>query len=312
MEILTSYQGLRHTHQRVCVGLGNFDGVHLGHQQLIKRLVEYARENQGTSVVFTFEPHPAMVLRPESAPPLLLSPELKQRLIAGFGVDLLLAVPFTREFAALEPEAFVRDILCAELGVTAVFVGYNYTFGHQGKGTAEMLRELGARYGFTVEVIPPVMVDNQPVSSTLIRSLIAAGKVEEASRYLGYYPVFAGTVVGGAKRGSELGFPTANLEVEDWILVPADGVYVVKAMVDGDVFLGVANVGVCPTFTFNQPAKRRVEVFLLDFHGDLYGKRLEISFTRRLREERRFGSAAELVEQIRKDVAAARALAEQG
>ncbi|MGQ9512316.1 bifunctional riboflavin kinase/FAD synthetase [Thermodesulfitimonas sp.] len=310
MQVLTSYHGLRHLYRKICLGLGNFDGVHLGHQRLIKRLVEYARQNQGTAAVFTFEPHPAMVLRPEAAPPLLLAPELKQRLIASFGVDILLAVPFTREFALLSPEAFVREVLCAEIGVAAVFVGYNYTFGHRGAGTLETLRELGARYGFTVEVIPPVLVDDQPVSSTLIRGLIAAGKVEEARRYLGYYPVFAGTVVSGAKRGTELGFPTANLEVDSQVLVPANGVYAVKAVVDGEVFLGVANIGICPTFAGNAPAGRRVEVFLFDFHGDLYGKRLEVTFTRRLREERRFRSVAELVEQIRRDVAAARALGE--
>ena len=310
MQVLTSYHGLRHSYPKICVGLGNFDGVHLGHQRIIKRLVEYARENQGTAAVFTFEPHPAMVLRPEAAPPLLLAPELKQRLIASFGVDILLAIPFTREFALLSPEAFVREVLCAEIGVAAVFVGYNYTFGHRGAGTPETLRELGARYGFTVEVIPPVLVGGQPVSSTLIRGLIAAGKVEEAQRYLGYYPVFAGTVVSGAKRGTELGFPTANLEVDSQVLVPANGVYAVKAVVDGEVFLGVANIGVCPTFAGDAPVWRRVEVFLFDFHGDLYGKRLEVSFTRRLREERCFRSVAELVEQIRRDVAAARALAE--
>lgn len=310
MQVLTSYHGLRHSYRKVCVGLGNFDGVHLGHQRIIKRLVEYARENQGTAAVFTFEPHPAMVLRPDAAPPLLLAPELKQRLIGSFGVDILLAIPFTREFALLSPEAFVREVLCAEIGVAAVFVGYNYTFGHRGAGTPETLRELGARYGFTVEVIPPVLVGGQPVSSTLIRGLIAAGKVEEAQRYLGYYPVFAGTVVSGAKRGTELGFPTANLEVDSQVLVPANGVYAVRAVVDGEVFLGVANIGVCPTFAGDAPVGRRVEVFLFDFHGDLYGKRLEVSFTRRLREERCFRSVAELVEQIRRDVAAARALAE--
>lgn len=308
MQVLTSYHGLRHSHAKICVGLGNFDGVHLGHQRIIKRLVEYARENQGTAAVFTFEPHPAMVLRPETAPPLLLAPELKQRLIANLGVDILLAIPFTREFALLSPEAFVREVLCAEIGVAAIFVGYNYTFGHQGAGTPETLRELGARYGFAVEVIPPVLVGDQPVSSTLIRGLIAAGKVEEAQRYLGYYPIFAGTVVSGAKRGTELGFPTANLEIDSQVLVPANGVYAVKVVVDEKVFLGVANIGVCPTFAGDAPVGRRVEVFLFDFHGDLYGKRLEVSFIRRLREERCFRSVAELVEQIRQDVAAARAL----
>lgn len=310
MKILTEYRGLRHHYERIHIGLGNFDGVHLGHQQLITELVASARKAGGTAVVFTFEPHPAMVLKPETAPPLLLAPELKQRIIAGFGVDLLLAVPFTREFSMLSPEAFVKEVLWDEIGVKSVFVGYNYTFGHRGVGTPETLVSLGLSYGFEVNVVPPVTVDGTPVSSTLIRSLVMEGKVAEARSFLGYYPAFAGTVVTGERRGTDLGFPTANIEVEDHLLVPANGVYAVRVMVDGEIFLGVANIGVCPTFTSGLPRKRRVEVFVFDFHGDLYGKRLEVSFTKRLREERRFKSAAELAEQIRCDVAAARALAE--
>jgi len=310
LRILNDYRGLRHLYRGICIGLGNFDGVHLGHQQLINQLVTSARKAGGTAVVFTFEPHPAAVLKPETAPPLLLAPELKQRIIAGFGVDLFLAVPFTREFAMLAPEAFVKEVLCDEIGVKSVFVGYNYTFGHRGAGTPETLAALGLRYGFEVSVVPPVTVDGKPVSSTLIRSLLTEGNVGEARRYLGYYPVFAGTVVAGERRGTDLGFPTANIEVEDQLLVPANGVYAVKVTVDGEMFLGVANIGVCPTFAGGLPRKRRIEVFLFDFDGDLYGKRLEVSFTIRLRGERRFESAAELAEQIRCDVAAVRALAE--
>ncbi|MEW6172209.1 MAG: bifunctional riboflavin kinase/FAD synthetase [Bacillota bacterium] len=310
MDILTDYNGLGHLYNNICVGLGNFDGVHLGHQRLINRLVSHARGNAGTSVVFTFEPHPAMVLNPEAAPPLLLAPEHKQRLIGGLGIDVLLAVRFTKEFAQLTPEAFIQDVLCAELDARAVFVGYNYTFGHRGAGNPETLRTFAKKCAYRLEVIPPVMLDGQPVSSTLIRNLLNEGKVDEARRYLGYYPMYKGKVVAGESRGSTIGFPTANLEVEERILVPANGVYAVKLLIDGERFLGVANIGVCPTFTGGAPRKRRVEVFVFDFHGDLYEKELEVLFTRRLREERRFGSAAELVEQIRLDVAAARALAE--
>ncbi|MEW6770562.1 MAG: bifunctional riboflavin kinase/FAD synthetase [Bacillota bacterium] len=310
MEVLTDYRGLRHFYPHICIGLGNFDGVHLGHRQLINQLVAHARRRGGTAVVFTFEPHPAVVLRPQTAPPLLLAPELKRQFIAGLGVDLFLAVPFTRDFAAVRPEVFVREVLVGELGARAVFVGYNYTFGHRGAGTPETLQELAAEHGFEVKIVPPVTVEGQPVSSTLIRKLIAEGRVEEARRFLGYYPVFAGTVVAGENRGAKMGFPTANLEVEDRILVPANGVYAVKVRADGEAFSGVANIGVCPTFAGNTSRRRRIEVFLFDFCGDLYGKRLEVSFTKRLREERRFESAAELIEQIQRDVAVARALAE--
>jgi riboflavin kinase/FMN adenylyltransferase len=309
LEILTDYHGLRHHFKNISVGLGNFDGVHLGHRRLINQLVSRARRSKGISMVFTFEPHPAMVLNPDNAPPLLLASELKHQLIAGLGVDILLAVPFTREFASLSPERFVREVLCGEIGAKAVFVGYNYTFGHRGAGTPETLIKLAKANGFAVKVIPPVVVKGQPVSSTLVRNLVADGRVEEAKEYLGYYPLFKGVVVTGERRGTRIGFPTANLDVEERVLVPANGVYAVRTLIDNEVFHGVANIGVCPTFAGNAPCKRRIEVFTFDFNGILYGKSLEISFIRRLREERRFESAAELVEQIRLDVAAARALA---
>lgn len=305
MKVYESWHGLKNLYPLLVVGLGNFDGVHLGHRELIGRMVARAREMGAVPAVFTFHPHPLSVLDPANAPPLLLSQRAKERLIAGLGVEVLLRIPFTREFARLGPEDFVRDVLWAGLGVEAVFVGYNYTFGHQGRGTPGLLQECGRLYGFEVHVLPPVEVGGQVVSSTLIRQMLAWGEVDRAARLMGYCPFVEGRVVAGDRRGGALGFPTANLEPEDGLLVPANGVYAVEVEVGRDRFLGVANIGTRPTF-YGQNARRQVEVHLLDFHGNLYGCWMVVHFKRRLREERRFASVADLVAQIRRDISMAR------
>ncbi|RDV82520.1 bifunctional riboflavin kinase/FAD synthetase [Ammonifex thiophilus] len=309
MEVVRDWHRAKERFPFLGVGLGNFDGVHLGHRRLIERLVAWAAATGGTAAVLTFEPHPAMVLNPQKAPPLLLSSELKRRFLAELGIEVLFILPFTREFASLQPEEFVAEVLVKEMGVKAVFVGYNHTFGRGGKGNPALLASLGERYGFRVEVIPQVVVNGLPVSSTLIRYLLEKGEVEEARRYLGYYPLYLGTVVSGDGRGRELGFPTANLELEEGILLPACGVYLVRVRVLEKNWYGVANVGVLPTF--GERERPRIEVFLFDFQGELYGLKMEVSFLRRLREERRFRSPEELVAQIRRDVACAREIIAQ-
>lgn len=286
------------------VGLGNFDGVHTGHQKLISELVTLAKELGGTPAVFTFHPHPLAVLSPENCPPLLLSQESKQKFIARLGVDILLLAPFDVIFASLSPEDFIGTILHEELGARGVVVGYNYTFGHRGLGTPALLEEMSSTYGYQLRVVPPVMVEGQAVSSTLIRGLLLKGEVAEAAKFLGYYPFMEGIVVAGEKRGSTLGFPTANLDIDQTLLVPANGVYSTKVHINGDTYYGVANIGVKPTF---HGVKRNLEVHLLDFYQDLYGKHLKVSFTRRLREEKRFSTPSDLVEQIQRDIHEARA-----
>jgi riboflavin kinase/FMN adenylyltransferase len=286
------------------VGLGNFDGVHIGHQKLISELVTLAKELGGTPAVFTFHPHPLAVLSPENSPPLLLSQESKQKFIARLGVDVLLLAPFDVIFASLSPEDFIGTILHEELGARGVVVGYNYTFGHRGLGTPALLEEMSSTYGYQLRVVPPVMVEGQAVSSTLIRRLLLKGEVAEAAKFLGYYPFMEGVVVAGEKRGSTLGFPTANLDIDQALLAPANGVYSTKVHIDGDTYYGVANIGVKPTF---HGVKRNLEVHLLDFYQDLYGKHLKVSFTRRLREERRFSTPSDLIEQIQRDIHEARA-----
>jgi riboflavin kinase/FMN adenylyltransferase len=299
MQIYSQWQDLKYKHKNLVIGLGNFDGVHIGHQKLILELVNLAKEVKGTPAVFTFHPHPLAVLTPENCPPQLLSQKSKQILFAKLGVQVLLQVPFDLKLAGLSPEHFIKSILIKELNVRGLVVGYNYTFGHRGRGTPALLEELSSGYGYQLKVIPPVMVEGQAVSSTLIRTLLIKGEVSQAAKYLGYYPFTEGLVVTGEKRGRTLGFPTANLELDHNILVPANGVYSAKVYLERDTYFGVANIGVKPTFHGD---RRNIEVHLLDFCQDLYGQKIKISFTSRLRGEKRFATPSDLVKQIERDI----------
>lgn len=299
MYIYHHWQGLKRKHEKIVIGLGNFDGVHLGHQKLISEIRLLSKEIGGTPAVLTFHPHPLAVLAPDSCPPMILSQEAKQRLLEKLGVAVLLLVPFDLEFARLAPDDFMHLVLNEGLGVSGVVVGYNFTFGYRGQGTPELLEEQSARHNYRIKVVAPVVVDGQVVSSTLLRELISQGKVTEAAKFLGYYPFVEGPVVTGARRGGGLGFPTANLDLNKKLLVPANGVYAVQVHVDGETYLGVANIGVKPTF---QGQIRNIEVHLLDFYQDLYGKNIRVKFTRRLRGERRFNTTSDLVKQIEQDI----------
>ncbi len=305
MRIYRDWKGIKDTFKDLVVGLGNFDGIHLGHQRLIGDIVAKAQAVNGTPAVFTFDPHPLALLNPQGAPPLILPPNVKRDMFAKLGVEMLLWIPFTEEFARLSPEDFIKQVLHEQLAVRAVLVGYNYTFGYLGLGTPELLEDYGERLGFDVEVLQPVSINGQPVSSTLIRSLLADGEITEARKFLGYSPVLEGTVVYGERRGSTLGFPTANIEVAQNLLVPANGVYSVKVNLEGQSWGGVANIGIKPTFHSNS-FMRSIEIHLLDYCGDLYGKVIKVHFIRRLRNEQKFNSAVELVEQIQKDINEAR------
>ena len=305
MQIYNNWLELKDRYDKLVLGLGNFDGLHLGHQKLISRLVQKARAIRGTPAVFTFVPHPMTVLRPGEAPPLLLSPGIKQKMFADLGVEVLIMIPFNFEFSRMSPEDFIDHVLHQHLRVHSVFVGYNYTFGHMGRGTPELLKEYGEKLGFEVEVISQVTYQNRPVSSTLIRSLIAEGDITGAREFLGYCPVIEGEVVYGEQRGNTLGFPTANLQPATDYIVPPNGVYSVKVKVENDLFLGVANIGVKPTF-HNNSINRTIEVHLLDYSGNLYGRSIMVYFIRRMRAEKRFNSPGELVAQIQKDISDAR------
>jgi len=305
MRIYKDLAGLETVGPRLVIGLGNFDGVHLGHRRLIGEVTRKAREVDGTPAVFTFHPHPLSVLDPAHEPPLLLAPAARQRMVAELGVEVMFWVPFNLEFARLAPEAFIDRVLYRTLAAEAVVVGYNYNFGHRGEGTPALLGREGRRLGFEVIVLDPVRVDGMVVSSTHIRRFLQEGDVAGAARFLGYRPFAEGVVVRGDCRGASLGFPTANLEPDPAVLVPADGVYAVEVEWPGVRRAGVANIGSCPTFR-EQGSSRRIEVHILDFSGDLYGQTLTIRFNRRLRGETVFANPGDLADQIRRDIAAAR------
>ncbi len=284
------------------VTLGNFDGVHLGHRALFRRLIETARKNRMQSVVCTFHPHPLKVLNPEKAPLLLNTKEERRRLISASHVDCLIEIPFDKEFAQQLPEDFVDNVLIGTLSARNLVIGYDYAFGKGRRGTAEFLAESGRTRGIDVEILQPVGEDGQPYSSTRIRNLITAGKVAEVVPLLGRHYNLLGEVVSGFQRGRELGFPTANLRTEKE-LIPAPGVYVVKVR-HGDLeYGGVVNIGCCPTFGYNDLS---IEVHLLDYTGTIYGEKIRVYFIERLREEKTFTDLPALSDAIAADVLKAR------
>jgi riboflavin kinase/FMN adenylyltransferase len=283
--------------------LGNFDGVHLGHQEILRRLVLRARALGGSAIVLTFQPHPTAVLAPARAPRLITDWRTRVNLIAAMSVDAIIVQHFTRAFAAVSADDFVRRFLVDGLGVRAVVVGHRVSFGHNRAGGAETLRLLGARCGFDVEVIGPVEVNGMLVSSSAVREAVAEGDFERARILLGRVFSVAGRVIHGHHRGHALGFPTANLRIPDLVL-PPDGVYAVRVLVKGVQHDGVANLGFNPTF---QEHERSLEAHLFDLNDNLYGQRMEVRFVRRLRGETKFATVQALAEQIARDAAAARA-----
>jgi len=282
--------------------LGNFDGVHQGHQEILRRLVDTARALDGEAIALTFHPHPVAVLAPARAPRLITDWRSRIERIAASGVDAIVVQRFTPAFAAITAEAFVRRLLVEGLGVRAVVVGHRVSFGHDRAGNADALRRFGKTYGFAVEVVGPVDVDGHLVSSSAVRRAIAKGELDRARALLGWIPSVGGRVVHGHHRGKALGFPTINLRIGGLVL-PPDGVYAVKVRLHGIDWSGVANLGFNPTF--GQPT-HSVEAHLFDYDGDLYGQRVEIGFVQRLRGEQKFPNPRALAQQIARDCAAAR------
>ena len=284
------------------LALGNFDGVHLGHQNIFRHVVRRSEAIGGTPMAFTFDRHPLKTLAPEKAPLALTTNAQKSSLIGAMGVEVGLWIPFTEQFACQKPMAFIRDVLKARIGIHELVVGYDFRFGHCRTGNAALLQQQAAAHGYEVTVIPPVKLGDTVVSSTTIRALLHNGKVKEAARLLGRDYVLSGSVVEGFRRGAALGFPTANVQ-SDQEIVPREGVYAVGVEWKGERFPGVANVGHNPTFG-NESLS--VEVHLLEFAGDLYGARLDVAFVSRIRDERKFASIDELTAQIACDVQVAR------
>lgn len=287
------------------LALGNFDGVHLGHRSIIERVVRSAARRAATPVVLTFDPHPTRVVRPGSAPRLLMTSEQKVGVLGELGVEGVAIVRFTQDVASWNPETFVRLVLREWLGVAEVWVGANFVFGHDRAGNVTKLRQLGSRYGFTAETIEPVRYKEFVVSSSRARQLIGEGRVEEAATLLGRHYSLDGIVVHGLQRGRTLGFPTANLDTENELL-PPNGVYATMATLDGVEYPSVTNIGVRPTF--HLPSATVVETHVLDMDRDLYGKPMRVAFVQRIREERTFEGVEALKAQISADCQSARTL----
>jgi len=291
-------------HQPV-LALGNFDGLHRGHLKIVERVVRTASERSATALVLTFDPHPTRVVRPDKAPPLLMTLEQKVEALERSKVQGLAVVRFTPEMARWDPETFVRLVLTEWLRVTEVWVGANFLFGRDRSGDYSLLRLLGARHGFRTDRIDAVRCRDNVVSSTRVRRLVAEARVDEAAVLLGHHYFIDGTVVPGRRRGRELGFPTANLETANELLPPR-GVYATVSGLGETILAGVTNIGLRPTF--HDVTTTVIENHLFDFDRDIYGARLRVWFIRRVRDERTFDGPSSLVTQIRADCRAARAL----
>jgi len=287
------------------LALGNFDGVHRGHRKILERLRRVAGERGATSVVMTFDPHPPRVVRPDKAPPLIMTKAQKLEALEEAGVQGAAIVRFTHELSQWDPETFVRNVLVEWLRVSEVWVGANFLFGHDRSGNFSLLRSLGARYGFKAEKIDPVRYKDFVVSSTRVRRLVAEARVDEASALLGHPYVIEGMVVHGDKRGRTIGFPTANL-CTDNELIPPHGVYATTAIIDGIVRPSITNIGTRPTV--DTSGKTTIETHVFDFDRDLYGMQVRLAFVQRLRDERAFESLEGLKSQIAADCARARVL----
>ena len=281
------------------LALGNFDGLHRGHVKIVERIARGAVERGGTGVVLTFDPHPPRILRPDKAPALLMTKAQKLQALERAGVQGVAVVRFTQELSQWEPDAFVRTVLVEWLRVAEVWVGADFLFGRDRSGNFTLLRALGAQHGFRAEKIDPIRYKDFVVSSTRIRRLVSEGRVDEAGALLGHHYALDGEVVEGARRGRELGFPTANLATENE-LVPPHGVYATVITVDGVVYPSVTNIGRRPTF--GDQVATTIETHLIGRSLDLYGKYVRLAFVQRLRDERKFPDVEALQDQIAADV----------
>jgi riboflavin kinase/FMN adenylyltransferase len=306
MEILRSITELRQLRGPLFLAIGVFDGVHRGHQAVISTSTRHAHSADGTPVVVTFDPHPAKILRPNDAPHLLTATQHKIALIRALGVGHLLIIKFDKDFANTAPEKFVEQLVTNSKPLREICVGHEWSFGKNRAGNLDLLKTLGARFDFDVIGIPPVRANGAVVSSTAIRQAIEAGKFDKAAEMLGREYTILGTVTGGEKLGKKIGFPTANLSAHSEQF-PPNGVYFAEAWLDGVLLHGVVNLGIRPTVSSGKP-ERILEIHLLDFDRDIYGKDLEIRFVRYLRPEKKFESVDALVRQIDVDVRQARDL----
>lgn len=299
MEIITSLDAeLKNKYPATVIALGTFDGLHLGHTDVINTARDYTERSGLKLAVFTFSNHPLALIRPDLVPVRIISAEEKIKLLESFGVDYLINIPFTEDFAALSPDEFLDRLAC--FNYRCLVVGENFTYGFLGSGKTETLERSGRKNGFDVIVRPLVKMNGNIVSSTGIRNLIQAGHIEYANRMLGRAYAITGKIVHGEQRGRKLGFPTANIELlHGEMAVPAPGVYAVTASIEGSIYEGMGNIGNNPTF--NDVEHARLEVNLFNCSGDLYGKTMSVQFHKYIRAEKKFSGVEELCRQIEED-----------
>jgi len=304
LKVLTSFD--KNTFSKSTgVGLGNFDGLHIGHMALINTLINECKLNGLQSVVYTFNKHPETMLRKKLVTPLITTNEMKARLLSSTDLDILCYQDFDENFSRLSPEDFIRNILVDTLRIRLAVVGFNYRFGYMGRGDTEFLKKSGEKYGFKVIVIPPVKVNSEIVSSTLIREYIKKGRIERVFQLLGRHFSLYGTVIDGKRIGRTLGFPTANIIAHPDMAVPANGVYITKTKYDDKWVNSITNVGTAPTLRNEKVFS--IETHLLDVSEDIYGKDIEVCFIHRLRGEKKFESVDALKKQVENDIKKARA-----
>jgi riboflavin kinase / FMN adenylyltransferase len=301
MKVIRAANELGNGSRKVCLSIGVFDGVHLGHQQIIRQTVSDARQHDAVSLVVTFDKHPAAVIAPEKAPPQIFSRPQKLRAIESLGADALLEIPFDKIFSEKTGEVFIRELARDLQKIFSICVGADFVFGNKRSGDVALLQRLGAEIGFQVHGHAAVALDGEKVSSTRIREAIRTGDLDAASQMLGRPYAICGKILAGDKIGRQLGFPTANLDIANLVLPPL-GVYVASTKIDGKFFRAALNIGVRPTIAAG--LQLRAEAHLLDFSGDLYGCELELEIGSKLRDERKFATPDDLRAQIARDVAA--------
>ena len=287
-----------------CVGLGNFDGLHIGHMTLINTLINEGKINKLSSIVYTFANHPENLIRKELVTPLITPISKKVELLELTGLDYLFLDDFDDEFSRMMPYDFVKRILVDKLNIKVAVVGFDYRFGYKAGGSIDYLIQTGCEFGFKVIVIPPVRLDNETVSSTLIRNCITNGDMEKAFRLLSRHYSISGRVNNGKKLGSRLGFPTANIYPDKSLLLPKKGVYYTKTQIDKEIYNSITNVGTNPTFSNNNDVV--IETNIFDFNKHIYNENIEVSFISRIRDEIKFDSKEQLMEQVTKDMEEAR------
>ena len=303
MEIIRYSKNIILPNKKYYIALGVFDGVHLGHQKLVKLTVAKARKNDGISMVATFDPHPDKIINPESNVFLLTTLEERINLIKELGVDVFLVIKFNKMMSKIPPEDFIGKILVDSLLVKELFVGFNYKFGFQGKGNTDVLTKYSKFYNFKTNILKPIAVDNTIISSTRIKDYIKSGEIEKAKKLLGHDITISGKVVPGKGRGKKLlNFATANIEVPSYKIIPVNGVYLVEIIIHNIKYYGLMNIGVKPTF---KESERTIEVHILNFNKKIYNKKLTVNVLKKIREEKYFRHPNLLKKQIEEDISIA-------